>query len=153
MKKKVRSELFNTPFEMSLRISLLLSSAPDMLFSLDRLLCLDFIVCYASEFGFPYDNLQGDNDYKYGEMVGRRILIQEALKDIVIRGLVNVSIKDGYVFSATDVLLDYSKNMESDYAEEYREIAEEVTSAYISESDNSLLQMIQNESLRSGKEM
>lgn len=71
----MKNKLFNSPFEMSLRITLLLAAAPKEKFSVDRIMGLDFISCYAADFNMPYANLHGDNGYRYGEIVGRRLLV------------------------------------------------------------------------------
>lgn len=84
----MKNKLFNSPFEMSLRMMLLLAAAPKEKFTIDRIIGLDFISCYAADFGMPYANLHGDNGYRYGEIVGRRLLVQEAVKELVTQGLV-----------------------------------------------------------------
>lgn len=62
----MKNRLFNTPFEMGLRVMLLLASAPKKTFTVDRIVELDFIACYPVDFDLSFANLHGDNDYKYG---------------------------------------------------------------------------------------
>ena len=63
------TELFNSSYEMELRLTVLLASNKGQMFSLDRMVSLDFISCYARKFGLPYMNLHGENHYMYSESV------------------------------------------------------------------------------------
>ena len=120
----MKNKLFNSPFEMSLRIVLLLASAPKEKFSVDRIIGLDFISCYFSDFGLPFPNLHGDNGYRYGEIVGRRLLVQEAVKSLVTQGLIEVTIDRGYLFSISASGSKYAEKLETDYAIDYKAIAQ-----------------------------
>ena len=51
--------VFNSTFELELRILLLMSAAKKRAFSVERIISLDFIVCYAGIFQLPYLNPQG----------------------------------------------------------------------------------------------
>ena len=95
--------VFNSTFEMELRILLLVSAAKKKAFSIDRIVSLDFIVCYAGYFQLPYLNPQGDNQYMFSELASRRERIQEAVKSLVVQGLLDVGLENGYVFSITDI--------------------------------------------------
>ena len=140
----MKSKLFNSPFEMGLRIVLLLSSAPKDKFSVDRIIGLDFISCYASDFGLPFPNLHGDNGYRYGEIVGRRILVQEAVKNLVTQGLIEVTVDRGYLFSISAYGKKYAEKLETDYAKDYRAIAQAAVEKYKDNMDSGILATIQN---------
>ena len=88
-------EVFNTVFEMELRIMLLMSSVPELFFSSTRILAFDFINCYAKVFGIALENLHGNNDFMYAEMAGRRSLITEAIKKLVRHGILKVKNNQG----------------------------------------------------------
>ena len=49
------NKLFNSSFEMELRVATLLSSDCSKVYSIERILILDFMACYAKEFGFADD--------------------------------------------------------------------------------------------------
>ena len=51
--------IFNSTFEFELRVLLLLSAARKKAFAIERIVSLDFIVCYAGNFQMPYLNPQG----------------------------------------------------------------------------------------------
>ena len=94
--------VFNSTFEMELRVLLLMSAAKKKAFSIERIVSLDFIVCYAGYFQLPYLNPQGDNQYMFSELASRRERLQEAVKSLVVQGLLNVEMDNGYAFSITD---------------------------------------------------
>ncbi len=144
----MKNKLFNSPFEMSLRIMLLLAAAPKEKFSVDRIIGLDFISCYAADFNVPYANLHGNNGYRYGEIVGRRLLVQEAVKSLVTQGLIDVMVDRGYLFSISKAGQKYAGSLETDYAQEYGTIAKAVVSKYKDNSDAGILAMIQNLAVR-----
>lgn len=145
------NRLFNTPFEMEMRILMLLNSTPKQHFTLERILCLDFITCYAGDYGFSYDNLHGDNSYKQSEVVGRRQLIQLAIKELVCRGLIDVYLENGYSFSISKNGKRFISKIDDDYAEEYKEISKEVIKRYRKQSDISILEVLRNDSLKGRK--
>lgn len=137
------TKLFNTPFEMELRLTLLLSKDPKRAYTVERMVALDFISCYAADFGIPFANLHGENDYKYGEIGSRRVLVQEAVKDMVTKGLVTVEVNRGYLFTISGKGLKCAEKMESIYAKRYREIARAAVIKYGNVSDEDVLETIQ----------
>lgn len=136
------NKLFNSPFEMMLRVLLLLSQDKNKYNSLDRIVLLDFISCYAADFKLPYPNLHGANNYKFGEIANRRKLVQEAIKLLVTRGLVEANIDNGYKFSIAPCGLTYVKTLKSSYAKEYRTISKAVIKKYMKESDENILNLV-----------
>lgn len=144
-------KLFNSPFEMELRTLLLLSADSKSVYSIDRIVSLDFIACYAADFNLPYGNLHGQNNYKYGEISNRRLLVQTAIKTLVTKGLVSVLIDKGYLFSISEQGQKYIKKLKDSYAVEYKTIAKAAVKKYRKDSDEDILASIQSFSLRSLK--
>lgn len=141
------TKLFNTPFEMELRLSLLLSVDSSKPYTAERMVALDFISCYAADFGLPFANLHGDNDFKYGEMSSRRVLVHEAVKDMVTKGLVTVEVNRGYLFTISEKGQEYAGRMQSAYAKTYCEIAEATVTKYGNDTDEKILGIIQERSV------
>lgn len=139
----MKNELFNSTFEMELRVAMLLCAGEAHPFSLERILAMDFIACYSKNFGFSNKNLHGDNSFMYGELSSRRGLIKEAIGPLVYRGIVEVKINRGYLYQITDVGKNYISSLESEYSKEYREIAEMVIKEFDNNSDEDLMRMIQ----------
>lgn len=144
----MKDKLFNSPFEMGLRIIILLAESPREKFSVDRIIGLDFISCYAADFGMPYANLHGDNGYRYGEIAGRRILVQEAVKKLVTQGLIDVTVDRGYMFSISKSGKKYAGSLNTDYAKEYRTVAKAAAVKYKDNTDARILATIQSKAVR-----
>lgn len=141
--------VFNSTFEMELRILLLVSAAKKKAFSIDRIVSLDFIVCYAGYFQLPYLNPQGDNQYMFSELASRRERIQEAVKSLVVQGLLDVGLENGYVFSITDIGSKYIKKLQSEYAVQYKTIATDAIKRFKDYSDLQLERMINDSAVKS----
>lgn len=141
--------VFNSTFEMELRILLLMSAAKKQAFSVDRIVSMDFIVCYAGNFQLPYLNPQGDNKYMFSELASRRERIQTAVKGLVIQGLLDVGMDGGYVFCITDAGNKYIKKLKSDYATQYKVIATDAIKRFKGYSDLQLDRMIDDNAVKS----
>lgn len=141
--------IFNSTFEMELRVLLLMSAAKKKAFSVDRIISLDFIVCYAGNFQLPYLNLQGDNQYMFSELASRRDRIQKAVKVLVVRGLLDVGLDNGYVFSITNTGGKFIKNLKSEYAVQYKTIAADAIKQFKDYSDLQLDHMINSSAVKS----
>lgn len=144
----MENKLFNSVFEIELRILLLLSTGRKRYYSIERIVALDFIICYAECFQFPYENLHGDNNYMYGELSNRRYLVTEAVKKLVTKGLAEVITDFGYRFCVSAVGKKYVRSLESTYAVEYRKIAEDVVKAFSKHTDKELDASIQENAIR-----
>ncbi len=143
----MKSELFNSTFEMELRVSTLMSEGSTYKFSIERILVLDFIACYAKAFGFGDSNLHGNNSFMFSEISNRRALILDAMRPLVYRGLVSASVENGYLYQITDVGLNYVNSLESEYANTYRAIAREIISELGNFTDEELLNLIHSKSI------
>lgn len=144
----MQNGLFNSVFEMELRILLLFNTGHRKNYTLERTVDLDFIICYAACFQFPYENLHGDNDYMYGELSNRRLLAIEALKSLVCKGLTEVSINKGYQFCTSALGRKYAKELKSVYALQYKQIAIDVVKAFSKLTDEQLTLSIRENALR-----
>lgn len=144
----MQNDLFNSVFEMELRILLLLSTGRKKKYTVERIIDLDFIICYAACFQFPYENLHGDNDYMYGELSNRRFLVIEAMKSLVTKGLAEVSINKEYQFCISGAGQKYAKELESTYALQYQQIATDVIKAFAKLPDEQLTLSIRENALR-----
>lgn len=145
------AKLFNSTFEMELRILLLLSESKGSQYTVDRIVALDFITCYSADFSLPYGNLHGVNNYKFGEMSNRRVLTQEAVKQLVTKGFITVAVDKGYYFSISDQGQEYAKKLKSAYAKDYKTIAKAVIKKCRKDSDEDILAEIQYHSIMSLK--
>jgi hypothetical protein len=147
----MNDQLFNSTFEMKIRFLLLLnvSKRPE---TLDWLICMDFISCYAEEFQLPYISLHGTNQYMYGEMPRRRIIAQEAVKAMVKEALAQVTVERGYYYKISSSGKRYVKKLSSSYSYEYTEIAKEALQRFKGAEDIELMKIIQDKALTGVKE-
>ena len=141
--------VFNSTFEMELRVLLLMSAAKKKAYSIERIVSLDFIVCYAGYFQLPYLNPQGDNQYMFSELASRRERLQEAVKGLVVQGLLNVEMDNGYAFSITDEGSKYIRKLKSEYALQYKAIAADAIKRFKDYSDLQLDHMINDSAVKS----
>lgn len=94
------NKIFNTTFESSLRILLLLSVSEDEQMTLDRIADYDFITIYSKYFGISDMALHGENEFGLSEFAARRGMMQSTMKSLVLDGLVSVKRRlNGFQYS------------------------------------------------------
>ena len=64
---KMNDKVFNTEFEISMRLLLVLSLSKNNKFTIDKLVTADFISNYSKEFGLSHSNLHGENEFSFSE--------------------------------------------------------------------------------------
>jgi len=141
------NKLFNSLFEMQLRILLLLSQDGISAMSLDRIVAIDFITIYGAEFRLAGFNLNGDSLYKFSEIASRRAAIQEAIKKSVVDGFVKVEVHNGFQYKISEVGKQYADSLESKYAIDYRTSTTGTFRFSRGKSDQELMKIIQNHSI------
>ena len=145
-------KIFNSDFEMQLRVLLLLSQTKRAL-SKEEIVNFDFITIYSADFGVGEENLHGDNKFKYGEFASRQELCWVGLKQLVFDGLVTVVTKDGFSYKISATGLQYANDMESAYSIEYREIARKVFTQYSNYSEKEIRSEIDKKAIESARRM
>ena len=142
--------IFNTPFEVSLRVLLTLEASSREWVSSDWIAAADFITVYCKDFGLADNNLHGENAYKYSEFALRRDLVRKALKSLVSRRLVHVkAASNGFVYALSKPGGEYCAGFESEYAQSYRESAA-ITKQFLNEkSEREILSLINRHSVLS----
>jgi hypothetical protein len=144
------AKMFNTPFEVSLRILLTFESAPLQWWTADRIAACDFITVYGGDFGIADENLHGENSYKYSEFTLRRELVKEALKIMVSRQYVDVkSTNNGFMYALGKLGGDYCAELDSGYAESYRELSKMVYKQMLEKTDREVMGLINRNSISS----
>ena len=143
------NKLFNTPFELSLHVVLLLDVANEGL-TLDRITGYDFIAIYCKDFGIADKPLNGENGFAFSELAARRNLTKTAIKDLVFDGLVIASDGDtGIVYSISVSGRKMSESFRSEYAVRYRDLMRSVVEKYKNISDVQLFVEINKQSTKS----
>lgn len=117
-------KVFNSAFENSIRIVILLDvfESPE---NLDMIYAVDFMVSYGKTFGLSQNNLNGENPYMFSEFAARRGFVKQALKELALYGMIKpVNTSSGIFYQITELGTNFSRSLESDYACEYRLVAQ-----------------------------
>lgn len=138
------NKLFNTPFELSLHVVLLLDVA-DTGLTLDRIAAYDFIAIYCEDFGVADRSLNGENGFAFSELSARRNLTKTAIKDLVIAS----DDDTGILYSVSESGRKMSEGFQSEYATRYKELMRLVVDKYKDISDVQLFDKINRQSTKS----
>ena len=142
------TNVFNTTFELSLRVLLTLDSSNNSPRTVDIITALDFITVYGKDFGISDENLHGDNSYRFCELAVRRELITGALKSLVLDGLVSVQASEkGFTYEINSKGKIFCNEMESTYAKEYRKAAVTAQAFVSRNKQKDVLKIINQQSL------
>lgn len=142
-------KLYNSTFENALRLLILLDEY-DMPKTLDMLHVVDFMTLYSAAFGITDHNLNGDNKYKFSVFASHREAVKEALKELVLNGTAQaVSFEGGLCYIITPEGEDYSESFDSEYADEYRRIAQKVIRMTADRSERTLIDAVYKLSAKS----
>lgn len=134
--------IFNTTFEVSLRVLIVLNVTQNRL-SIDRISALDFIVIYGKDFGVSEYNLHGDNNYRFSEYALKRKIISESLKNLVLMGYILPHCnKSGFTYSISKSGTTFCHSLNDDYAENYAIIAQRAHNMFAAYSDRRLIYTI-----------
>ncbi len=136
-------KLFNSRHEISYRILLLLSTCKERKLSIDRIAALDFITIYGVDFGVSEENLHGMNSFRFSEYAGRRYLISEGIKALVISGYVQFyPHRQGFLYRISEEGLSFCGRLCDDYAKAYVANASQAVSFSKKYSDRKLAKII-----------
>lgn len=136
------SDIFNTPFEVSLRILIILNTVKSRV-SAERITAFDFISTYGKDFGVSEYNLHGDNSFRFSEYTLKRKIISESLKELVLKGYVNAYCnKNGFNYSISKSGTDFCNALNDNYAEEFATIVNKSNKVYQKYSDRKLAHCI-----------
>lgn len=128
------NRIFNTSFENSLRILILLSHT-NISLTIDKITAWDFIAVNGKSFGLTGIDLHGENSFTMCEYTARRELISTALKELVLRGLIIVEeCPNGFCYKINDNGKIIANQFQTNYANEYA-IAIQKTSPFCLEKD------------------
>lgn len=113
-------KLFNTEFEVSMRLLLLINSISNL--DEDELAYLDFFTIYSKSFNLGNSNLNGTCSFPINEITIQRKLIKNAIKELVLKSLIKVNFDEqkGYVYSVTDSGRTYVNQIDDFYSKQYQ---------------------------------
>ncbi len=139
------TRLFNTSFEVSMRILLALLMSPKKQMSLDMITAIDFLTIYGSDFGIAEYNLHGENIFSFSEFTSKRKVISEAIKELVLRDLIYViQSEHGFQYKLNKRGRKVCDSFTSDYASEYIGFAQDVWDFVDEKSEVEIINYINN---------
>lgn len=142
------ANIFNTDFELSLRVLLLLEIY-DSYLSQDIIRDLDLLATYGKEFGVSDTNLHGDNSYSFSEMASRHNIIKNAIKQLVTDDLILVrTISTGFSYKISLKGKEYVTSMTSDYVIEYQNEVKKINIFTHGKSEKEIHNYVYNRILR-----
>lgn len=148
----MNNKVFNTTFEVSMRLLLALSIIGTCERTIDNLVTVDFITNYSKEFDLSKNNLHGNNEFSFAEFSTRRALARDALKSLVLQDMIHVSQKEnGFHYFITERGQIFCNSLTSDYANEYRKIAIKANEYMQAKTEKELLGLISREASKSLK--
>lgn len=127
---KKKESLFNSRFETSLRVLLLLAEATVWPLSASTISNIDFMATYGKEFGVSDYDLHGQNSYKFSQLPAKKQLVDEAIKKLVRLGFVSVDLSNGYRYMITDSGVSFIDEMDDTYSEQYRAVVGSIFKKY-----------------------
>ncbi|MEJ8778072.1 ABC-three component system middle component 2 [Pseudogracilibacillus sp. ICA-222130] len=147
------NKIFNTPFETSLRILIILESEQSI-FSTDKLAAIDFISTYGSEFNLSKQNLHGENTFKFAEFSYRREMVHDAIKELVLKDLISIELtNNGFYYYINNTGISFITKLNSSYANQYRSTLKKCTDYIKQKNEQELLNILASHSLTSLKEV
>lgn len=116
--------IFNTDFEIGLRVCILLSLAyPDSLGTED-LTALDLISTYSKDYGVSDVNLHGDNKQSFNEVKSRRETVRKAIQKYGLDGYIGAdNSSKGFRYVLTEDGRRLVSSLDSDYYDQYSQAA------------------------------
>ena len=139
--------VYNSISEIKLRILLLLEVSTQEYLSSDMIAALDFITVYGKEFGVSDKNLHGDNRYKFSELPSRREIVSKAIKSLVVDGMLDISLKNGFEYQINNKGFKFIDSFETEYSDEYSKNASLACEKYGDMEESKLFKMIQSKSV------
>lgn len=140
-------ELFNSTFEVSLRLMLLLSTTGDIPMTVDRIAAYDVMTIYSRDFGLSDEVLHGDNEFGLSEFASRRNKTQIALRELVLNGSVKAVTSDkGFSYQITPAGKGVADRMVTQYAIDYKRLAKITVARFRSMSDENIMAVINSTS-------
>ena len=150
----INTTVIGSPYEMSLRILLMLDELTNFELDEQRICAIDFIAVYAADFKLLDENLHGYGNYRYSEYPARKNLAKDALKILVLDGTVSFyPNQNGFTYKISESGRKVCRGLTYSYADEYRIAIRMVSMKYDLSNGKALLNDINRYTLRSLQEV
>lgn len=141
-------QIFNTNFEISRRLLLLLSIHEREL-DIDIITALDLITTYSKNYDLGNENLHGDNSLSFSEITIRRELISKAIKDLAFKSLIDViNTSNGFIYKINENGIKLCNYMNSIYSIEYTNEAKRLNEKLSKKTNQEIIRYVNNHSTK-----
>ena len=142
------TQIFNTTFEISRRVLLLLSVHKREL-DIDIITVLDLITTYSKNYHLGNENLHGDNSLSFSEIAIRRELISKAIKDLAFKNQIDViNTSNGFIYAINENGLKICNSMNSIYSIEYTNEAKRLNEKLSNKTNQEIIKYVNNQSTK-----
>ena len=139
--------VFNTSFEVSLRVLIILNISRKRL-SIERITSIDFISTYGKDFEVSEYNLHGNNSYRFSEYASRRKFVSKALKELVLKEYITPYCdNNGFNYSISKTGISFCESLNDEYAQELSNIVKKAIHRFSEYSDMQLIHFINEHAL------
>ena len=142
------TQIFNTNFEISRRLLLLLSIHKREL-DIDVITALDLITTYSKNYDLGSENLHGDNSLSFSEITIRRELISKAIKELAFKNLIDVvNTSNGFIYKVNENGQKLCNSMNSIYSIEYTNEAKRLNEKLSNKTNQEIIKYVNNHSTK-----
>lgn len=137
--------IFNTSLEVGLRALIILSTAIEGKFSLQRLIYFDYFLIHSQDIGVEEAplSLHPNTPHRIGEIIVRRGAMQEGLSLMYSKSLIEIIYDDqGISYAATELSYPFLNLFETEYYSLLKENAQWITKYFAGHSDEELGQFV-----------
>lgn len=129
-------------FDQEMRYILLLSCS-EQAHTSTWIECMDYIVTYAGDYDYSENNLHGYGEYRFAEFSSRNSISAVVLRNLAYRGLITVHLKkQDLLFLISEDGLELASNMNSNYASDYKSLADDITYQLKDITDHDLMALV-----------
>jgi hypothetical protein len=122
------NRIFNTTFEASVRILMLLSLVLEPI-EAERIVALDSITIYGHSIGFAEYDINSNSQRRSNEYTARRYKDLNAIKRLTLTGLIKAEfINSALMYSITTTGKNYVQSLTSEYSKHYKTNAQQIIS-------------------------
>lgn len=120
-----KNSAYNSPMEFGLRALFIMSAAQEQYFDLQRLIFLDYLVVHSDDVEGGPIGLHAKIPYRSAEIFVKRAIIEEGLRDLAGKELVNVIFNaSGVNYQISELGVQFVNLFQSNYAEQLSQVCQ-----------------------------
>ena len=118
------ASVFNSPIETGLRCLTILEAGYPKLYDIERITYYDYLLVHSGDIMGGPESIHPSTPHRTGEMIIRRPVIEEGLKIMISRGLIDVSYSSsGIEYLATDFATPFLDSLQANYTKKIMEVS------------------------------